>query len=440
MHALPPASTTRETDPGSWWYVLHTKLYRARALFRKYWWLVLFTTCAGLAAGAWLVANQKITSIVSTGRMMVSGKINIMEGATYSEEMNYFMTTQRELMQDEAVRERAEARIRATSPETPFSPVALTVIPMPQTSIFNLHGQRAGAAVIPQLFLDAVMQEYISSRREMRTQKSEDVETSIEDEIKREQVELAKDEEKLLTFQRENNVGFLEQEGNSAGAYLGKLNTQLAEFKKEAQLLDLFQVDQKLAHDQTRSAASDLSREGDPRVGARTGSELEYVQARQHIEILKAERDSYAKDLRPKHPIMVNLEHQITQAQQLVDSFRKQSVEDLQRRREAARLEIQNLEKTIAEWDKKALALSERLAEYNGIQTVISRRRSQLGVAESFEKQRGDQSQRRSGSHLHSPARQPRRTAKTGRDTDARRRRRTGPARGGVVPGADRSA
>ena len=32
--------------------------------------------------------------------MMVSGKINLTEGATYSEEMNFFMTTQRELMQD----------------------------------------------------------------------------------------------------------------------------------------------------------------------------------------------------------------------------------------------------------------------------------------------------------------------------------------------------
>src|ERR1700691_835081 len=108
MHAVshPPTSASRESDTGSWWYLIHTKLYRARALFRKYWWLVLFTTSAGLAVGAWQVAHQK-SVYVSTGRMMVSGKINLPEGATYSEEMNFFMTTQRELMQDEAVRQRA---------------------------------------------------------------------------------------------------------------------------------------------------------------------------------------------------------------------------------------------------------------------------------------------------------------------------------------------
>ena len=383
MHAVPPASTPRERDTGSWWYLLHTKLYRARALFWKYWWLLLFTTCAGLAISAWRVAHQT-TVFVSTGRMMVSGKINLAEGATYSEEMNFFMTTQRELMQDAAVRERAEARVRTISPETPVSPVELVVTPLPQTSIFILTATGPEPR-FPQLYLNAVMQEYISARRELRTQKSEDVETSIGDEIQREQIALSKEEEKLLNFQRENNVGFLEQEGNSAGAYLSKLNTQLAELKKEAELLDLFQLDQKLARDHNRSQNGENLREGDPRT--RNGPETEYVRARQQIEVLKAERDSYAKDLRPRHPIMAELDHQITQQQQLIDTFRKQSAEDLQRRREAARLEIQNLEKTIQEWDKKALALSERLAEYSGIQAGISRRRSQL---ESLNRSKGN--------------------------------------------------
>ena len=40
---MEPAAPARNSDPGSWWYLLHTKLYRYRALLRKYWWLVLFT-------------------------------------------------------------------------------------------------------------------------------------------------------------------------------------------------------------------------------------------------------------------------------------------------------------------------------------------------------------------------------------------------------------
>ena len=236
------SASSREHDSGSWWYLVSTKAYRYRALLGKYWWLVLFTTCAGFAGAAWKNAHQDIV-YVSTGRMMVSGKINLPEGATYTEEMNLFISTQRELMQDEAVRRRADDLLHSTDPEVTPTPVNLVVAPLPATSIFILTATGA-EPIYPQKFLDAVMHEYMATRHDMRTQKSEDAETSIEDEISRVQADVRKDEERLIAFQRENNIGFLEQGGNSAGAYLGKLNTQLAELKKESQLLDMFQLDQ----------------------------------------------------------------------------------------------------------------------------------------------------------------------------------------------------
>ena len=72
MDAPSSPAPAREHDSTSWWYLIHTKLYRYRALMRKYWWLVLFTTCAGLAIGAWKTAHQQVV-YVSTGRMMASG-------------------------------------------------------------------------------------------------------------------------------------------------------------------------------------------------------------------------------------------------------------------------------------------------------------------------------------------------------------------------------
>jgi capsular exopolysaccharide synthesis family protein len=114
---------------------------------------------------------------------------------------------------------------------------------------------------------------------------------------------------------------------------------------------------------------------------------LEYLQARQQLEVLKTERADYAKDLRPKHPIMVDFDRQIEQQQHLIETFRKQSAEDLLRRREAAKLEIQNLKETISQTEKKALDLSERLAQYHSIQSEISRKRAQL---ESLSRSRGN--------------------------------------------------
>src|SRR2546425_1217789 len=100
--------------------LMRARLIRYRTLLRKYWWIVTFLIALGLGGASWYYASEK-TVYVSTGRMMVSGKVNLPEGGTFAEEMSYFMATQGELMKDEAVRNRAEAYVRTHSPETPVT-------------------------------------------------------------------------------------------------------------------------------------------------------------------------------------------------------------------------------------------------------------------------------------------------------------------------------
>jgi capsular exopolysaccharide synthesis family protein len=346
-------------------------------LLRKYWWVVAFGAALGIGVASWFIAAQKVV-YVSTARMMVSGKINLPDGGTFTEEMSHFMSTQGELMKDEAVRNRAEARVRTASSEAHAGKVDLTVAPIPQTSIFVLTATGEEPKYTQQ-FLDAILTEYIATRREMRTQKGEFAASAIDEEFERVSTELRKEEDRLLAFQRDNKTGFLEQEGNAAAAYLSKLTTRLAELKNESQLLGLLEIDQQIAREKGRGPGDpgDL-RTGDPRTASSSVPMFEYERARQKIEVLRAERSSYARDLMPKHPIMVDLDGQIAQQQQLLDTFRKQSTEDLKRRRDAATLEIRNLETTIKEWEAKAAANSERLNQYATIQTGIARLRSQL--------------------------------------------------------------
>ncbi len=359
---------------------LHARFIRYRMLLRKYWWILAFGIALGTGIAAWMVAAEKEVYI-SDARMMVSGKINLPENGTFSEEMTHFMNTQGELMKDEAIRTRAEAYVRTSAPEIPVAEVTLRVEPLQQTSIFALRAIGEEPRYT-QKFLDAILHEYIATRREMRSQKGEFAAGAIDEEIERVSTDLRKEEDRLLAFQRENKTGFLEQEGNAAAAYLSKLNTRLAELKNESQLLTLFDADHQIARERktpkTESGDPGDLREGDLRTPAATGPIIEYERARQKIEVLKSERAGYARDLTPKHPIMVDLDEQIAQQQQLVDTFRKQSTEDLNRRRDAATLEIRNLETTIKEWEAKASANSERLNQYAAIQTGIARLRSQL--------------------------------------------------------------
>ena len=370
-------SSHQRPDPAASGRLLRARLIRYRMLLRKYWWVVAFGMALGIGAAAWLVAAQK-QIYASQARMMVSGKINLPEGGTFTEEMSHFMNTQGELMKDEAIRNRAEAYVRTTSPEIPVSAVSLRVESISQTSIFSL----TATGVEPrytQKFLDAILHEYIATRREMRTMKGEFAAGAIDEEIERVAADLRKEEEKLLAFQRENKTGFLEQEGNAAAAYLSKLNTRLAELKNESQLLSLFEVDHQIARDRKAPPgdAADL-REGDPRSPAASGPMLEYERARQKTELLRAERAGYARDRMPRHPILTDLDEQIAQQQHLIDTFRKQSTEELKRRRDAATLEIRNLETTVKDWEAKASSNSERLNQYAAIQTGIARQRAQL--------------------------------------------------------------
>ena len=121
----------------------------------------------------------------------------------------------------------------------------------------------------------------------------------------------------------------------------------------------------------------DPKRDGSQSEGsALTGSENEYVKARQQVQVLRAKLDGLLKFLRPAHPKIIKLNEEIAQQENLISLFKKQSVADLASRRDGIRLQIQNLEKVVKEWEVKALALSQRMAEYEQIRTKVERAKS----------------------------------------------------------------
>ena len=325
----------------------------------------------------WFIFQQQV-AYVSWGRMMVSGRLNLQQGAVFSEELANFFGTQMELMKSSEVRSRAINRLAATEPQLQSVPVALSVSQLPQTSIFVLSTTGSEPQYVEKV-LDAIMAEYIATKKEMRSAKSENTQTAIIEEISRVEQEMRQNEQDLLNFQKENNVGYLEQEGNSAGAYVATLNRQLADLKTEYQLfgtMDLDQIIQKVRNDPAH--AGDLAaRADDPELQGLFGNgmqpEDQYLQAKQQLAVLKAEQDEFAKVLRPKHPRMVELAERISQQEILIASLREQSLERFRNRRNSIKRQIDNLTSVIKEWDAKALSLSGRLANYNRIKGDFDR-------------------------------------------------------------------
>src|SRR4029077_11023461 len=93
------------------------------------------------------------------------------------------------------------------------------------------------------------------------------------------------------------------------------------------------------------------------------GPEADYLRAKQAVQLLKAERETLSKDLRPRHPKIIRLNDDISKQEKLIDLYRADTVEKLETRRKSIGKQMENLQANIKEWEAKALDLSQRLAQ-----------------------------------------------------------------------------
>src|SRR5438046_4767911 len=350
----------------SWSAAFITRLHRYKALFLRRWWIPVLTTCLGLFVEAFLI-YQMPPAYQATSKMMLAGKLNIAQGAVYSEDSVNFYGTQIQLMQSAEVRHSAESLVRSAHPELQPVPVEIFVLQKPRTSIFDLSAI-GSAPEYTQAYLNAAMQKYLDFKRGMREDRGHEITTGVTEQLIQVEKDLRNSEDEMLEFQKQNNIGFIQEQGNSAAQYLVKLNQQYASLKTEYDLLNLLDLDQNLDRAQNKTETG--TNQGSDNQGlpfSDVGPEADYLKAKQQIQLLKAERETLAKDLRPNHPKILKLNDEITKQDRLVQLFRADALEKLKTRRESIGKQMENLQANIKEWEAKALDLSQRLAQFKRI-------------------------------------------------------------------------
>jgi capsular exopolysaccharide synthesis family protein len=371
------AATTDRPASAPWSTAFITRLHRYKALLQRRWWIPVLTICLGLFVQAWLI-YQTPPSFESRSKMMLAGKLNISQGAVYSEDNVNFYGTQIQLMQSAEVRRDAEALVRQTNPEMQPVKVDINVIQKPRTSIFDLIAV-GSTPEYTQAYLNAVMQKYLDFKKGMRANQGSTVTTAITEQLIQVEKDLRGAEDEMLDFQKQNNIGFIQEEGNSAAAYLVRLNQQYAQLKTEYDLLSLLDLDQNLdrtkgQNDPNSAAGTQSTEEKAPGMAfSDVGPEADYLKAKQSAQLLKAERDTLAKDLRPKHPKILKLNDEISKQEKLIELYRQDTVEKLETRRKSIGKQMENLQTNIKEWEAKALDLSQRLAQFNRIKGKADR-------------------------------------------------------------------
>ncbi|NDA09800.1 MAG: polysaccharide biosynthesis tyrosine autokinase [Verrucomicrobia bacterium] len=351
---------------------LRARVYRYQLLLRKYWWLpVMVLSASLLVQGVRYFLSDPL--FVSTGRMMVAPRIMTKESTVYTEELTNYFGTQVSLMQSDEIKRRAGRSVEASHPELKGTMAELAVQQEPKASIFILKVTSPDPKY-SQLFADACMSEFLEFKREMRGETSQKTVDAVAKQLTELEKTIADLDQRIFQFKQDNNVIFLQEQGNYVGSYLVDLNKQLAELKKEAQLLDLMNIDQTLEREAQGTEATP-GKDGAGSAALVEGPQSEYIQTKRQLQKAKARLEQMSKYLRPKHPKILALKDEITRSERKLEIVRQQSRESVQEKRQAIQLQISNLEKIVAESETKALEVGRKMAEFEKLKTERDRQK-----------------------------------------------------------------
>lgn len=354
---------------------------RLLAALRRKWWILVLTSLLPIGPAIYYVRTQPI-QYVSKATAWVRGKLHVADVGQYAEDGQNFFGTQIQLLQSDPLQERALARLKSTNPdlEPPKSNGGRQVLPRirvvqaPKSSVFVLESTSSSAA-FAKVYLDALMDEFLAYRKEVRAATSGDALASVSAQVYKQETELKQEQEKLAQFQRENNVALLEENLRGGGGQLAQMNTQIALLKLELQLLIASAIEKKAGvGGQTNTVPSvpDLTLiSGIP--GSTSGSRTDFAAAQQQLEMLVIQREQLSVYLRPKHPKIVRLNDEISRTEKLIEFHRTRSEEQINATREANQLRLRSMEEAAKELAEKVGDANRRLAELERIRAGIGR-------------------------------------------------------------------
>ncbi|MGE9292450.1 MAG: GumC family protein, partial [Puniceicoccales bacterium] len=346
--------------------MMHSWFFKGRIAFKRMWWVFLLTIALGMIFQAYKGMQQK--PIYQTrSKMIVDGQIVLADksAAQYNEVYANFYGTQVQLMTSTLVRQKAAERVQALHPEYKPCQVSLNVTQSKDANIFNLSAW-GSEGNYTQAYLDAVMEGYLDFKHDRRANKAKDTVYSLEENLLDTQRQIEDLEQQKLDFQKKNNIIFVQEQGNTAGAQLAALKDKQSQLKTQLRLLEEIDLDRFVEEglppgDEQALVESVL-----------TETDNEYGQARRTLERFRAEMDEFSIYMKPKHPKIIDLRREIERQENLLKIIRRQTLNQVVNKKKILAGELANLNVVIQESEQKALKFSTLMAEFERINSRLS--------------------------------------------------------------------
>ena len=354
------------------------RLQRYRLLLRSRWWFLLLCISIGVCIQAYRVSTEPV-DYTSYAKLAAGGRVNVgnvpmLRDQGYTQD---FFGTQIEILQSSEVRRRALDRMSSLHPDLEQSRVQVTVNQARGSSILNVSATGEDPRYT-QRYLDALLQEYIIFRRDMREASGSMTLNKIAEQLVRFERNLNQEEAILEDFLHKNSLLVINEGQNTAAQYLAGLTAERSQLQRELQLLSMLDVEQDIERRQQELGVIEGDEDGPrPRELAfgLVEAERQFLQLRQELTLLKSEREGLLRNLREAHPDVQEIDERINRALQMLQIYRQQSIEESQRRRASLEVRLRQLDEEIQRWEQEALASSAKLSEYDRITAAVDRAR-----------------------------------------------------------------
>jgi capsular exopolysaccharide synthesis family protein len=344
------------------------RLYRYRAVIKRFWWVLLLCVSAGLLYEAFIIVT-KPTRYVSVGKLNVSETVTDPNAQNLINIGSWYQTVV-ETLKSRVVRERAAQKIAVEKPQllSLADGVEISALNVPSTFIFDVSGAGPNAE-FTRAFVAATMDAFMELRREESAQAHGDQISALKKQVDTEKQEVDASRAVLDRFKEDSSAPFIEQQAE-------QISTELAELKKtRGELMQQVNIYKNLNESALLDASapkSDRKNGAGGQSGDSAGSR--WLEKQEQLAIKEAELKERSIVWKPAHPRFQQIEREVADLRLSIDVLKADAAknrEGVLRRLDA---EIKTKDEAIAELDKKARDFSKITAKYAVLKEEVERR------------------------------------------------------------------
>ena len=360
------------------------KFQRYKILLRRRWWFLLLTASIGVCVQA-LRITSKPQSYVSLAKLVAGGRMAMgNSGVGYQDYLNDFYGTIIETVESSEMRKHALERVRLLFPDLKEADVEVRVSQNKGSAIFNVACIGSDREY-SQVFLNSLLDEFKAFREMNREQQRNKAVQALAEDVVKADKEVKENADKLASFEKLHNVVVIGQNQNDAANFLRSYNIQKEALKTQMTEIELALRDVDAAMQQKVAMTSgtggtrsqNASKSGDsggadptlsqPNLGFTT-NERNYVDLKQKIVVLNADRQELLNSYKPGHPAVMEIEGNITKQTGILHVYEEASAAEQKSQQAMIARKLEVLDGSIQEKTQQATEVGGLLAEHLRLQ------------------------------------------------------------------------